>query len=175
MVVLLSLRDWSSGSNCSLKNRVAERRKMCRDRVPEICIRVILSVCLNIKMHACIRQDPIRPGKTTGRRTTLRERTTGDLRLKQHFNRDGKHLSSNRQRDLLNMWVLRDNLPWHFSTSCDNFVPDYLSKDICISNSLSMLQCHPPGQRANLFPDQGNKENGSFQGKVWTGLLAAIS
>lgn len=48
---MLSLRDWSSGSNCSLKNRVAERRKMCRDRVPEICVRVILSVCLNIKMH----------------------------------------------------------------------------------------------------------------------------
>lgn len=34
-----------------MSNRVSERRKMCRDQVPEICIRVILSVCLTIKMH----------------------------------------------------------------------------------------------------------------------------
>lgn len=37
--------------NHNLSNRVSEKGKMCRDRVPEICRRVILSVCLNIKMH----------------------------------------------------------------------------------------------------------------------------
>lgn len=44
-------RDWNSGSKHSLRSRVPGRREVCRDRVPEICTRVISSVRLNIKMH----------------------------------------------------------------------------------------------------------------------------
>lgn len=67
---------------------------MFKDRVPEICVRVISSVCLNIKMHM-YKTGPIRPGKTTGRRT-LRGKATGDMRLKQRFHGNGKHLNSNQ-------------------------------------------------------------------------------
>lgn len=52
------------------------------------------------------------------------------------------------------------------------FVLDYLSKGVCTADSLWQVHCRPLGKRADLFPDQDNKENGSFQGKVWADLLA---
>lgn len=62
---------------------------MYRDRAPEICIRVILSVCLTTKMHMHkVGLYKSRQRITTGR-TILRERTAMDLRLELHFHRAG--------------------------------------------------------------------------------------
>lgn len=67
---------------------------MYKDKAPEICIRVNLRVCLNTKMHMPKVGLHKAGQRTTTGRTTLRERTTGDRRLEQHFHRAGKQLRS---------------------------------------------------------------------------------
>lgn len=100
IVVLLRLRYTGiQEGDCNLRNRIPKRdvqKQMYRNRALEICIKVNLSVCLNTKMHMHkVGLHKARERTTTGR-TILRERTTGDLRLEQHFHRAERQLSSNQ-------------------------------------------------------------------------------
>lgn len=53
------------------------------------------------------------------------------------------------------------------------FVPDYLFKDVCIAALEGRVALW--GQRESFFTDQDNKDNASFGGKGWAGLLVAPS
>lgn len=60
------------------------------------------------------------------------------------------------------------------STCLETTLFETTFKDICIANSLgSERQCLRLGQKADLFPDQNNKDHLSLWGKDRTGLLVA--
>lgn len=52
------VRDWNSGGGCwTLQRRVLERRKLHRERVPEICAEVLFILLPNTKW-ACADETP---------------------------------------------------------------------------------------------------------------------
>lgn len=59
--------------------------------------------------------------------------------------------------------------PWHLVTA---FVPDCLSKDACLANSLGRYRVSLWDRRQICFPTTIIKTTVSLQGKGWTGCLA---